>query len=45
MPLSLLVPVEDAVHQAGSKQAVAGASEDDSDQWPQEEAKQDVGGQ
>ena len=26
--------VEDAVHQAGGKQAVAGASEDYSDQWP-----------
>jgi hypothetical protein len=37
--------VEDAMHQAGGKQAVAGASEDDSDQWSEEEAKEDVGDQ
>jgi hypothetical protein len=33
------------MHQTGGKQAVAGASEDYSDQWPQEEAKKDVGSQ
>jgi hypothetical protein len=37
--------VEDAMHQTGGKQAVAGASEDYSDQWPQKQAKKDVGGQ